>query len=78
MLVRCLLPGLLFLGCAPATLPVAAPSAHAAAPAATNVAHSARPHRARHVARLAPPFASAGGTRHLADGDVPTAVAATP
>ncbi|HSU40413.1 MAG TPA: hypothetical protein VLJ38_12630 [Polyangiaceae bacterium] len=81
MLERCLLPAALFFGCAPAvTLPVVAPAASpsAAAQAAVNVMSPARVHRGRHVARLSPPFAAAGGIRHVADSDAPTAVATTP
>jgi hypothetical protein len=81
MLERCLLPAALFLGCAPAvTLPAAARAASPGAQAhgAMTVTHQARTHRTRHVARLSPPFATAGGTRHVSDGEVPTAVATVP
>jgi len=80
MLERCLLPAALFLGCAPAvTLPVAAPAASPSAEAhAANVTSPAHAHRPRHVARLSPPFAAAGGIRHVVEGDAPTAVATTP
>ncbi len=81
MLERCLLPVAFFLGCAPAvTLPVVAPAATPSAEAhpAPSVLGQARAHRARHVARLSPPFTTAGGIRHVVDSDAPTAVATTP
>jgi hypothetical protein len=77
MLARCFLPATLLLGCASSALPYARPPIAAASPPVAAIAAPAplpSSHRARHLARLAPPFAAAGGTRHVAGGEAPTAL----
>jgi hypothetical protein len=80
MLERCVLFAVLLSGCASAALPAleSAPAREPSTlllhePASTGVAH-----KSRHVARLAPPFAAAGGTRRISGGEAPTALVAVP
>jgi hypothetical protein len=73
MLARCLFAAASLIGCAaPATLPAARVSA---LPAATTTPGTpVEAHRAHRLARLAPPFAAAGGTRHVMGGEAATAL----
>ncbi|HTQ05668.1 MAG TPA: hypothetical protein VMI54_17520 [Polyangiaceae bacterium] len=80
MLKRSLLVVALVCGCSPAVLPAAVsspaePSANASRVPDDAAFAAVRPHRARRVARLAPPFAASAVTRRVPDGEPTTAVA---
>lgn len=81
MLKRSLFVAALACGCSTAVLPATGrgPSTPSAvAPSASLEPKLARPHHARRIARLAPPFAATGLTRRVPDGEPMTALAVTP
>ncbi len=83
MLKRSLCVVALACGCSPAVLPAtgrapSAPSSFARSAPVERPLVAARAHHARHVARLAPPFAASGLTRRVPDSEPMTAFAVAP
>jgi hypothetical protein len=83
MLKRSLCVVALACGCSPAVLPATARAPSLPSGVARNARSeaqllAARPHHARHVARLAPPFAASGLTRRVPDSEPMTALVVAP